>query len=89
MEKVVVIKNEKGFHIRPVGEFVKKANEFKSKVYIECKGRRVNARSVMALMSLGVKKDSEISIIVEDEGTDAADALKVLSELIESGFGEL
>ncbi|KOA18105.1 phosphocarrier protein HPr [Clostridium homopropionicum DSM 5847] len=86
MEKTVVIKNEKGIHIRPAGEFVKTASKYKSQVQIDFKGKKVNGKSVMILMSLGLKKGNEITIITN--GEDAEEALNALVELVESGFGE-
>lgn len=87
MEKILTIKNEKGMHIRPAGEFVKMASRFKSKVEIEYKNKRVNGKSVMILMSLGMTKGSQIKLIVT--GEDEAEAIKALSEFVDSGFGEM
>lgn len=86
MEKTVVINNEKGIHIRPAGEFVKTAGKFKSQVQIDFNGKKVNGKSVMILMSLGLKKGSEITITTS--GEDAEEALNALVELVENGFGE-
>lgn len=86
MEKKVVVKNEKGIHIRPAGDIVKLVKNFKSQVEIEFNGKRANAKSVMILMSLGVKKGNEINIIAN--GEDAEEAINTLVELVESGFGE-
>ena len=87
VQKTVTIKNEKGFHIRPVGDFVKKIVGTKSNVDFEHGSKKVNAKSVMGLMSLGVKKGSEITIIVN--GSDENEVLKVLVDFVEEGFGEL
>ena len=62
MEKVVVIKNETGLHARPAGMFVKKASEFTSTVEVKCKGKVVNAKSIMGIMSLGLGKGEEVTI---------------------------
>jgi phosphocarrier protein HPr len=87
MEKTFVIKNEKGMHIRPAGDFVKIVKQFDVKVEIEYNGKKVNGKSVMSIMSLGMKKGSEMKIIAE--GQQEAEVLKALSEFVESGFGEI
>ncbi|OPJ56824.1 HPr family phosphocarrier protein [Alkalithermobacter paradoxus] len=87
MERKVMIVNESGLHARPAGMFVKKASEFKSSVEIEFNGKKINAKSIMGVMSLGLSKGSEITIIVN--GEDAQNAMNALVELVESGFGEL
>lgn len=86
MEKVVVIKNETGLHARPAGMFVKKASEFTSAIEVKCKGKVVNAKSIMGIMSLGLGKGEEITISAI--GADEEAAIDALSELVESGFGE-
>jgi len=86
MEKKVVIINEKGLHVRSVGEFVSKTKDFKSKVEIQFNDKIVNGKSVMMVMTLGAKLGDEI--IVRTEGEDAEPALNALVELVENGFGE-
>ncbi|QZY55811.1 HPr family phosphocarrier protein [Crassaminicella profunda] len=87
MEKRVVIKNESGIHARPAGMLVKKSNEFKSNIEISFKERTVNVKSIMGIMSLGLSKGSEISIIAN--GEDEQNAVNELVNLVESGFNEL
>ena len=77
MEKNVSIKNASGLHARPAGMFVKKAAEFKSTVEVIAKGKTVNAKSIMGIMSLGL-----------GNGEDQEAAVNALVELIEGGFGE-
>ena len=86
MEKVVVIKNETGLHARPAGMFVKKASEFTSTVEVKCKGKVVNAKSIMGIMSLGLAQGEELKLVVN--GEDEEVALAAMVELVESGFGE-
>ena len=86
MEKTVVIKNATGLHARPAGMFVKKASEFTSTVEVLAKGKTVNAKSIMGIMSLGLGQGEEI--VVKAEGAEEAAAVDALVELIESGFGE-
>ena len=86
MEKSVVIKNATGLHARPAGMFVKKAAEFKSTVEVVAKGKTVNAKSIMGIMSLGLGKGDELKVVAN--GEDQESAVAALVELIESGFGE-
>jgi len=84
MEQTFKILNEEGMHARPAGAFVKVANEFKSTVEIKANGMTKNGKSIMGLMSLGLSKDSEITVITN--GEDEIEALKKLGLLIENKF---
>jgi phosphocarrier protein HPr len=84
MEKTFKILNEEGMHARPAGAFVKVASEFKSNVEIVANGTKKNGKSIMGLMSLGLAKDSEITVITT--GEDEAAAMTKLSTLIENKF---
>jgi phosphocarrier protein len=84
MEKTFKILNEEGMHARPAGAFVKVASEFKSNVEIIANGTKKNGKSIMGLMSLGLAKDSEITVITT--GEDEAAAMTKLSSLIENKF---
>ncbi len=84
MEQTFKILNEEGMHARPAGAFVKVANEFKSTVEIKANGLTKNGKSIMGLMSLGLTKDSEITVITN--GEDELEALKKLGLLIENKF---
>lgn len=86
MEKVISIKNASGLHARPAGMFVKKAAEFKSSVDVIAKGKTVNAKSIMGIMSLGLAQGDELTIVAK--GEDEEVAVNALVELVESGFGE-
>ena len=86
MEKLVSIKNASGLHARPAGMFVKKAAEFKSTVEVVAKGKTVNAKSIMGIMSLGLAQGEEITVVANGEDQEAAVA--ALVELVEGGFGE-
>ena len=86
MEKKVTIINETGLHARPASMFVKKASEFKSSVELVFNGEKVNAKSIMGLMKLGLAKGTEV--VIETHGEDEELALNSIVELIESGFGE-
>ena len=82
----VTINNQVGLHARPATFFIQKANEFKSSIWIEKEERRVNAKSLLGVLSLGIVKGTSISIIAD--GQDESDAISVLSDLIASDFSE-
>ena len=84
--KDVVVKNQVGLHARPATFFIQKANEFKSSIWVEREERRVNAKSLLGVLSLGILGGSEIRIIAD--GTDEQSAVEALVELVESGFAE-
>ena len=86
MERLVSIKNASGLHARPAGMFVKKAAEFKATVEVIAKGKTVNAKSIMGIMSLGLAKGDQLTISAKGEDEEAA--VNTLVELIEGGFGE-
>jgi len=76
----VTVSNELGLHARPATFFVQKANEFKSSIWVEKDERRVNAKSLLGVLSLGIAKDTSINIIAE--GSDEELAVNSLTELI-------
>jgi phosphocarrier protein HPr len=84
MEKTFTILNEEGMHARPAGAFVKVANEFKSNIEVKANDMTKNGKSIMGLMSLGLSKDSEITVMAN--GEDAEAALDKLGFLIENKF---
>lgn len=86
MEKTVKILNEEGLHARPAGVFVKTASQFLSEIKIEVNGKRSNAKSIMNLLSLGLKKGNEVKIIAN--GADEKEAIEALVDLVNSRFGE-
>lgn len=82
----VTVQNSVGLHARPATFFIQRANEFKSSVWVEKDERRVNAKSLLGVLSLGIVKGSKISIIAD--GSDEAEAVETLIALIESNFSE-
>ena len=82
----VTVKNKTGLHARPAALFVQTANKFRSEVFIEKEGKKVNAKSIMGVMSLAVSQGTPI--IVSAQGDDEKEAVNKLIELIESKFGE-
>ena len=82
----ITVKNEVGLHARPATYFIQKANEFKSSIWVEKDERRVNAKSLLGVLSLGIVKGTAITIIAD--GADEEAAIATLSELIDSDFSE-
>lgn len=81
-----VINNQVGLHARPATFFIQKANEFKSSIWVEKDERRVNAKSLLGVLSLGIVKGTAINLIVD--GPDENEAIETLSQLISSDFSE-
>ena len=84
--KEAVINNLEGLHARPAVFFIQKANEFKSSIWIEREERRVNAKSLLGVLSLGIVKGTTVNIVAD--GVDENEAIATLSELIDSDFSE-
>ena len=82
----VVIHNQVGLHARPATFFIQKANEYKSSIWVEKDERKVNAKSLLGVLSLGIVGGTTIRIIAD--GIDAEEAVNGLVELVESGFAE-
>lgn len=82
--KEVVVQNQVGLHVRPATFFIQKANEYKSSIWVEKDSRRVNAKSLLGVLSLGITKGITITIIAE--GSDEEQAVSDLIELISSNF---
>ncbi len=84
--KDVLVENKAGLHARPATFFIQKANEFKSSIWVEKEERRVNAKSLLGVLSLGIVKGTTIRIIADGADEDAA--IDRLSDLIDSNFSE-
>lgn len=82
--KEVVVQNQVGLHARPATFFIQKANEFNSSIWVEKDERRVNAKSLLGVLSLGIVGNTSIKIIAD--GPDEEDAVKGLVNLVQSGF---
>ena len=84
--KDVEVKNQVGLHARPATFFIQKANEYKSSIWVEKEERRVNAKSLLGILSLGIVGGTDIKIIAD--GPDEQVAVNSLVELVESGFSD-
>lgn len=86
ISREVQITNNIGLHARPATFFIQKANCYKSSIWVEKENRRVNAKSLLGVLSLGIAKGMSITLIAD--GQDEEMALDGLAELINSGFAE-
>lgn len=84
--KEVEVLNQAGLHARPATFFIQKANEFKSSIWVEKDERKVNAKSLLGVLSLGITKGTSINIIAD--GVDEEEAVVTLVNLIASNFAE-
>ena len=82
VSKEVVISNQVGLHARPATFFIQKANEYKSGIWVEKEERRVNAKSLLGVLSLGIMKGTAVTLIAD--GSDEKEAVDALAELIEN-----
>ena len=80
--KEVLVQNKAGLHARPATFFIQKANEYKSTIWVEKEERRVNAKSLLGVLSLGIMKGTTVTLIAD--GSDEKDAVDALAELIEN-----
>ncbi len=84
--KDVTVQNKVGLHARPATFFIQKANEFKASIWVEKEERRVNAKSLLGVLSLGIVGGTTIRIIAD--GSDEEAAVEELVRLVQSGFAE-
>jgi phosphocarrier protein HPr len=84
VSRVVTIQNKQGMHARPAEMFVRTANQFESKIQLIRDERRVEARNMIDLLTLGATQGTRLTI--EAEGPDAQAAVDALAELVEIGF---
>ena len=75
-----------GLHARPANEFTKTASKYNSDIFIEFKGKKFNAKSIIHVMAAGISFGSKICIVAD--GDDEVEAANKLIGLIESNFGE-
>ncbi|MBE6640314.1 MAG: HPr family phosphocarrier protein [Ruminococcaceae bacterium] len=86
ISRTVTVNNNYGLHARPATFFIQKANSYKSSIWVDKDERRVNAKSLLGVLSLGIEKGMEITLIAD--GEDESVALDGLAALIETGFNE-
>lgn len=86
ISKNVTIQNNVGLHARLASFFIQKANTYQSSVWVEKEDRRVNAKSLLGVLSLGITKGMTVTLIAD--GSDEKEAIDGLAELIDTNFGE-
>ncbi len=84
--KDVTVQNQVGLHARPATFFIQKANSYKSSIWVEKEDRRVNAKSLLGVLSLGITKDMTITLIAD--GADEVEALNGIEDLVVNGFND-
>ena len=84
--RTVTVNNQVGLHARPATFFIQKANEFRSSIWIEKDERRVNAKSLLGVLSLGIIKGTSMDIAAD--GPDEQEAVEALEELINTNFSD-
>lgn len=86
VRKDVTITNNIGLHARPATFFIQKANTYQSSVWIEKDDRKVNAKSLLGVLSMGIAKGMTVTLIAD--GQDENTAVDGLIQLIQTGFVE-
>lgn len=86
MEREIVLQNSAGLHARPAALFIQEAKKYSCEIEVEKDGKKANAKSILAILSLGITKGSLIKI--RASGTDEREALDALTGLIDSKFDE-
>lgn len=80
-KKEVVVRCESGLHNRQATYFVQKANEFDSRIWVESGSRKMNAKSLLGIMSLGIITGATVELIAD--GADAEAAVNALEALLQ------
>jgi phosphocarrier protein len=86
VEKTINVQNRAGIHARPASVIVRKCMEFKSNIFLEKDNDKINAKSIMGIITLGAGYGTEVKIIAE--GEDEQSAVDALVKLFESKFEE-
>ena len=84
IKRVVVVPNKQGMHARPAEMFVRRAQQFQSKIEIVHDNYRVEAKSIMNLLTLGAAQGTQLTL--EAEGSDAQEAVDALAEVVEKDY---
>jgi catabolite repression HPr-like protein len=80
VEKRVVVRLQTGLHARPAALFVQEANKYAAEIFVQKGDKKVNAKSIMGIMSLAVAKGTEI--VISADGSDAEEAVNALAEMV-------
>ena len=85
-QRMVVVQNQLGLHMRPADMLVRTANRFQSQIEIEKDGQAVDCKSILGILTLAAQHGCELKLSAS--GADAEEAVAVLSELFARGFQE-
>ena len=86
LKRTVVVRNEIGLHARPAKNLVSEINKYASDVFIEKDGYRINAKSIIGVLTLAAVKGTELTVIAD--GEDAEEVLDVVERMFEECLGE-
>ncbi|MBO7342059.1 MAG: HPr family phosphocarrier protein [Clostridia bacterium] len=86
ISREVTVTNTIGLHARPATFFIQRANSFKSSIWVEKEDRKVNAKSLLGVLSLGIAQGMTITLLAD--GSDEDEALQGLVDLVNTGFQE-
>lgn len=86
VSKEIVVQNQVGLHARPATFFIQKANEYNCSIWISKDERKVNAKSLLGVLSLGITRGTSVTLTAD--GADEEAALEALDKLIASNFAE-
>jgi len=78
--KETIVRCESGLHNKQATYFIQKANDFKSTIWIEVENRRINAKSLLGVLSMGITTGTAVNLIAE--GSDEVEAVDQLSEML-------
>jgi phosphotransferase system HPr (HPr) family protein len=84
--RAVVIVNPQGLHARPAERLARAALQYEARIEVICRNERVDAKSILHLLTLGATQGTEL--VIEAQGDDAQQAVESLARLVESGFVE-
>jgi catabolite repression HPr-like protein len=82
IKKQILIEIPTGLEARPVALLVQVASQYESTIYVECEEKKVNAKSIMGMMSLGLASGEEVTVIVE--GSDEEEAMENIEKYLSS-----
>ena len=83
----ITVKHQTGLHARPAALFVQVASKFTSRIWVEMGSKKVNAKSIMGVMSLSVSKGDEVVLIAD--GKDEKKAMAAIQQLVDSNFKDI
>ena len=77
----LILSNKLGLHARPAADFTKLAAKFKSKITLKGKGKTVDGKSILMVLTMGIRQGEQLTIIAD--GPDEAECIEVLKDFIE------